>query len=139
MEAVRITLTVFFDDPFWVAVFERQNGPALEAARVVLGAEPRDHEVYQLVLTTYVALRYSPAVGGTPPAPRAASPKRAQREASRAIQRQGVGTKAQEALKAQREQTKTERRTQSREAREADLARKYGLRQEKRRQKHLGH
>lgn len=139
MDAVRITLTVFFDDPFWVAVFERQTGLRLEAARVVLGAEPRDFEVYRLVLAGYAALRFSPPVESAPPAPRPAGPKRAQREAGRAMQRQGVGTKAQEALKAQQAQGKAQRRTRSREAREADLARKFGLWQEKRRQKHLGH
>jgi Protein of unknown function (DUF2992) len=51
-----IALSVFFEDPFWVAVFERQTGNQYQAARRVFGAEPSDPEVYQFVLQTYGSL-----------------------------------------------------------------------------------
>ena len=38
-------LTVYFEDPFWVGVFERIENGKLSAAKVTFGAEPKDYEV----------------------------------------------------------------------------------------------
>lgn len=54
-----------------------------------------------------------------------------QREVRRHIQNAGVGTKAQQGLKLQQEQLKTERRTVSREQREAEKERQFELKQQK--------
>ena len=40
------TLTVFFEEPFWVGVFEQIDQGELRAAKVVFGAEPKDYEIY---------------------------------------------------------------------------------------------
>lgn len=37
-------LTVYFDDPFWVGVFERIERDHLETCRVIFGTEPKDKE-----------------------------------------------------------------------------------------------
>ncbi len=42
-------LTVFFEDPFWIGVFERTEGSRLSAAKVTFGAEPKDYEIYDFV------------------------------------------------------------------------------------------
>ena len=134
-------LTVYFDDPFWVGVFERRQGNRLEAARVVFGAEPKDYDVYGVVLAHYQDLRFGVCVTLDNPArePAAASPKRRQRDAAQALAQTGVGTKAQQALKQQREVGKVARKAANRQEREAEQARKFALKQAKRRQKHLGH
>jgi hypothetical protein len=44
------TMTVFFDDPFWVAVLELHHDGRVRAARQVFGAEPTDAEIYQYLL-----------------------------------------------------------------------------------------
>ena len=139
METARAKLTVLFDPPFWVGIFERENGGRYEACRVVFGAEPRDFEVYAYILDHYDRLDFSPALQTETAAERELSPKRAQRLARRQTQSTGIGTKAQQALQLQREQSKTERRALSREAREAEEARRYRLRQETRKEKHRGH
>ena len=139
METAKAKLTVLFDPPFWVGVFERENGGRYEACRVVFGAEPRDFEVYAYILDHYDRLDFSPALQTETAAEREINPKRAQRLARQQTQSTGIGTKAQQALQLQREQNKTERRTLSREAREAEEARRYRLRQEKRKEKHRGH
>ena len=54
------------------------------------------------------------------------------------MQEPGIGTKAQQALKLQHEQNKLERKTISREQREAEKERQYELRQQKKRDKHRG-
>ena len=45
----KVTLTVYFDDPFWVGVFERVENGKLSACKVTFGAEPRDVEVLEFV------------------------------------------------------------------------------------------
>lgn len=62
MNKSSICLTVFFEDPFWVGVFERQAQGALTVCKVTFGAEPKDGEVYAFVLRNYASLRFSPAV-----------------------------------------------------------------------------
>lgn len=138
METAKAKLTVLFDPPFWIGLFERERAGRYEACRVVFGAEPRDIEVYACILDRYDRLAFSPALAFNPETDRTVSPKRAQREARRQTRPSGIGTKAQQALQLQWEENKAERRVLSREAREAEEARRFRLRQEKRREKHRG-
>lgn len=131
-------LTVFFDDPFWVAVYERTEGKTLAAARMVFGAEPKDYDVYAFFLKNWSRLRFSPPVSAGRDESKPVNPKRMQRAVQRQISASGTGTKAQQALKLLQEQNKTERKAQSREQREAEEQRKFELRQQKRKEKHRG-
>ena len=131
-------LTVFFDDPFWVGIFERTDDGKLSVCKVTFGAEPKDYEVWEYVLKHYYELKYSPAVEvGT--RQRADNPKRRQREAGKQMERSGVGTKSQQALQMQLEQNKQERKVKSREQRLAEAERQFTLKQQKKREKHKGH
>ena len=47
MDKVSGKLTVFFEDPFWVGIFERIEDGRLSVAKVTFGAEPKDYEVHQ--------------------------------------------------------------------------------------------
>lgn len=138
METARAALTVLFEPPFWVGVFERESGGRYEACRVVFGAEPRDFEVYAYVLDRYHRLTFSPALPAGRGEDRPVSPKRLQRQARAQTRQIGVGTKAQQALQLQREQNKAQRRQLSREEREAEAQRRRQLRQAKRKEKHRG-
>ena len=62
MDKVSGKLTVFFEEPFWVGVFERVSGGSLSVCKVTFGAEPKDYEIYEFVLKNYYRLRFSPAV-----------------------------------------------------------------------------
>ena len=46
-------LTVYFDDPFWVGVFERIEDGKLSVSKITFGAEPKDYEVLEFVLEHY--------------------------------------------------------------------------------------
>ena len=131
-------LTVLFDPPFWIGLFERERSGQYEVCKVTFGAEPRDYDVYAFVLEHYCGLEFSPALAVEHAEERSINPKRAQRLAREQTKQSGIGTKAQQALQLQREQNKLERRTLSREAREAEEARRFQLRQEKRKEKHKG-
>ena len=50
MDSALTRLTVFFEAPFWVGVFERFEGGTLSVCRITFGAEPKDHEVLSYVL-----------------------------------------------------------------------------------------
>jgi len=131
-------LTVLFDPPFWVGLFERVRGGRYEVCKVTFGAEPRDYDIYAFVLEHYGTLDFSPALAAERTEERAINPKRAQRLARGQTKPAGIGTKAQQALQLQREQYKAERRVLSREAREAEEQRRFQLRREKRKEKHRG-
>ena len=72
-------MTVFFEDPFWIDVFERTEGSRLSAAKVTFGAEPKDYETYDFVLNHYYDLRFSPAVDAVMKTTKK-NPKRVQRD-----------------------------------------------------------
>lgn len=133
------TLTVFFENPFWVGVLERIDGDQYEVCKITFGAEPKDYEVWEFLLKNWSKLKFSPPIKADQVAERKRNPKRMQREIQNKIREPGIGTKAQQALKLQHEQNKLERKSMSREQREAEKERQYALRQQKKREKHRGH
>ncbi len=135
---MKTSLTVFFEDPFWVGIFERIDDGKLSACKVTFGAEPKDYEVWEYVLKHYYELKYSPAVEAET-RQRADNPKRRQREAGKQMELSGVGTKSQQALQMLLEQNKQERKVRSREQRLAEAERQFTLKQQKKREKHKGH
>ena len=131
-------LTVYFEDPFWVGVFERIENRKLSVAKVTFGAEPKDYEVLEFINRNYYHLQFSPAVE-TVVKDTKKNPKRAQRDAKKQTLETGIGTKSQQALKLQQEQNKQERKVRSREQRDAESQRLFELKQMKKREKHKGH
>lgn len=138
MEKVAVVFTVFFEEPFWCGVYQRQEGRNLAAARMVFGAEPKEYEVLAFLLQNWKRLRFGKADGAPCTAERK-NPKRMQREARRQTKEKGVGTKAQQALAALREEQKTERKVRSKAEKLAETERRLQLRQAKRLKKHKGH
>ena len=130
-------LTVYFEEPFWVGVFERISDGKLSVCKVTFGGEPKDYEVWDFALKHYHELKFSPAVEAemkqTPD-----NPKRRQRNARKQMKNFGIGTKSQQALQMQREEMKTERKQTSKAQREAEKQRQFELKQHKRKEKHKG-
>lgn len=138
MDRICGRLTVFFEDPFWVGIFERIENRKLSVAKVTFGAEPKDYEVLEFINRNYYQLQFSPAVE-TVIKDTKKNPKRAQRDAKKQTLETGIGTKSQQALKLQQEQNKQERKVRSREQRDAESQRLFELKQMKKREKHKGH
>ena len=130
-------LTVYFDDPFWVGVFERIDNGKLSVCKVTFGAEPKDYEVWEFVLENHSKLKFSPSVD-VMMKKKAANPKRVQREAKKQISLSGIGTKSQQALQLLREESKLTRKTVSKQQKEAEKQRRFNLKQQKRKEKHRG-
>ena len=138
MDKASVKLTVYFEEPFWIGVFERIEDGKLSVAKVTFGAEPKDYEVQEYIQKYYFSLKFSPAVD-TVVKDIKRNPKRMQREAKKQMQETGIGTKSQQALKLQQEQNKQERKVRSREKKEADELRMFELKQQKKGEKHRGH
>lgn len=138
MDKVRGKLTVLFEEPFWVGVFEHIEDGKLSVAKVTFGAEPKDYEVQAYIQKYYYSLQFSPAVT-TVVKETKRNPKRMQRDAKKQMQENGIGTKSQQALKMQQEQNKQERKRSFRERKEAEEIRMFELKQQKKREKHKGH
>lgn len=131
-------LTVFFEDPFWVGVFERTEEGRLSVCKVTFGAEPKDAEVLQFVLRRYSRMRFGPSVAAPCVRP-AGNPKRVRREVRRQTAQKGVGTRSQQALQLQREQTKQQCSERKKEERQLEKERRFAQKQQKRKEKHRGH
>ena len=61
MDKISCSFTVFFEDPFWVGVFERrkayQGEDLLTACKITFGAQPTDPQVYEYLLEHYRDLK----------------------------------------------------------------------------------
>ena len=138
MDKVNGKLTVFFEEPFWVGIFERIEDGKLSVAKVTFGSEPKDYEVQEYIQKYYYSLQFSPAVA-TVVKETKSNPKRMQRDAKKQMQENGISTKSQQALKMQQEQNKQERKSKSRERKAAEEIRMFELKQQKKKEKHKGH
>ena len=138
MDKTSEKLTVYFEEPFWVGVFERVDNNKLSVCKVTFGAEPKDYEIWEFILKYYYDLKFSPVVE-TAIKQVADNPKRRSRNARKQVKNTGIGTKSQHALKLQQEESKVERRQISKEQRDAEKQKQFELKQQKRREKHRGH
>lgn len=139
MDTVMAKLTVYFEEPFWVGLYERTENGEMRVCRVVFGAQPKEQEVYAYFLHNFTKLRLSPPVKAQQRQTRCANAKRMQRAVHKALQHRDAGTKARQAVKLQQEQGKAERKSRRHERRETQQMKKFALRQEKKREKHRGH
>lgn len=132
------SLTVLFENPFWIGLYERMSGNRYEVCKITFGAEPKDYEVYDFFLKNWRKLKFSPPIKTEKLEERKINPKRMQREINSQLKNQGIGTKAQQALKLQQEQRRIERKIRSRTQKKAEKDRQYAMRQEKKKAKHKG-
>lgn len=133
------SLTVQFEDPFWIGLFEVTDEEGLHVCKVTFGAEPTGQEIIEFVEKNWHKLKYSEGIETTSTLEIKKSPKRQLREARKQMVSQGIGTKSQQALKMQQERNKVERKQLSKAEREAERQRKFDLRQAKMKKKHRGH
>lgn len=56
MNQTSLSITVFFEDPFWIALFEYREDPFSYLKRVVFGSEPSEQLVYDWVIQNWYEL-----------------------------------------------------------------------------------
>lgn len=139
MDRIISRLTVFFENPFWVGIFEVESGGFYEVCKITFGSEPKDYEVYEFMLQNHHRMKFSHQKLCEKITEKHLNPKRMQKEIKKQLANKGIGTKAQQALKAGYEQSKKERKTLSKEQIEAEKQRMFELKQQKKKEKHKGH
>ena len=139
MDTSALWLTVFFEAPFWVGMFERVSDGRYEVCKIMFGSEPKDCEIYEFLRQNWRGMPFSPPVKAGESQVKQTNPKRMQRDIRKLVHAHGVGTKAQQAYKLQQEQIKEHRAAYSRQQRETERELRFSLRQEKRKEKHRGH
>ena len=138
MNKVSGKLTVYFEEPFWVGVFEHIEGGKLSVAKVIFGAEPKDYEVQEYIQKYYSDLKFSMAVD-TAVKDISRNSKRMQRQARKQMLKKGIGTKSQQLLKLQHEQNKQECKERSHKKKETEEHIMFELKQQKKKERHKGH
>lgn len=131
-------LTVFFQEPFWVGLYERWTEGLLQVCKITFGAEPKDYQVYEFLLNHWDGLRFSPPVAEEKEEAPRKNPKRVRREIQRQLAGLPTSTRSQQALSLQRETAKEQRRQRSHQGRETQRQERFALRQKKRKEKHRG-
>jgi hypothetical protein len=137
----QIKLTVLFNEPFWIGVFEVIENEEYKVCKVTFGPEPKDEEIYEIILQKFYSLNFSNSSLSLDNTfiEKKQNPKRLQRKIQKETNTSGLGTKAQIAIKLQHEQCKVQRKIKSKEQKEQEEQRKFSLKQKKKLEKHKGH
>lgn len=139
MSSIKAMCTVFFEEPFWVGIYEREDDNRYQVCKIIFGNEPKGQEVYEFMLKNWTKLKFSSSIEENSIVEKKINPKKMQRAIKKQLENIGIGTKAQQTLKLQQEQNKSERKSKARTKKEVDAEQKFESRQEKRKQKHKGH
>lgn len=135
---IKSILTVTFQDPFWIAVYERTYFNSYEVCKITFGSEPKDYEVYDYMMNNWNNLCFTKPIKSDDTKTQHINPKRLQREINKRIRFSDVGTKAQQALKLQHELVKEERKVRKKETKKIEQKTRYNLRKQKKKEKHKG-
>ena len=60
MKPALSTLTVTFEDPFWIGLYEREEDGQYQVCKILFGAEPKDAQVYAFLQRHWRDLTFSP-------------------------------------------------------------------------------
>ena len=60
MHIASVRLTVLFEDPFWIGIYERTCDGQYEVCKITFGTEPKDYEVFiwKTTIVSRSALRF---------------------------------------------------------------------------------
>ena len=51
------SLTILFEAPFWIGLYERTDNGKYEVCKITFGSEPKDYEVYEFLLKNWHKLK----------------------------------------------------------------------------------
>lgn len=130
--------SVFFDGQFWVGIIERCTGKCgYQASKIVFGAEPSEVEIQDMLIHRYTELMFT-SIQNAERRYTSSSSKKKLRDARESMQKTGYGTKAQNALKAMRDELNSERIAVSRMRKSEKKDADYLKRKEKQKTRHRG-
>ncbi|MCQ9285259.1 YjdF family protein [Priestia aryabhattai] len=136
-----MSLTIYHDGQFWIGIIEVVEGGKLKAFRYVFGAEPKDTEILDFIHHKLLNLINQSIHSGLDVKIKSnekVNPKRLQRQVAKEVNKIGISTKAQEAMKQEYEEKKKSRKKKSKQYREELKEQKYLMKKLKAKAKHKG-
>ncbi|MBY0029125.1 YjdF family protein [Priestia aryabhattai] len=136
-----MSLTIYHDGQFWIGIIEVVEGGKLKAFRYVFGAEPKDTEILDFIHHKLLNLINQSIHSGLDvkiKSNKKVNPKRLQRQVAKEVNKIGISTKAQEAMKQEYEEKKKSRKKKSKQYREELKEQKYLVKKLKAKTKHKG-
>ncbi|MFS8602407.1 YjdF family protein [Priestia megaterium] len=136
-----MSLTIYHDGQFWIGIIEVVEGGKLKAFRYVFGAEPKDTEILDFIhhkLLNLINQSIHLGLDVKIKSNKKVNPKRLQRQVAKEINKVGISTKAQEAMKQEYEEKKKSRKKKSKQYREELKEQKYLMKKLKAKAKHKG-
>jgi len=134
------SFTVYYEDPFWVGVFEEDDADgAYRCCRVVFGNEPTGPELFEFIRKQYAFLSFDSILQEEKRVEKRINPKRLARQTIRQMEETPHLNKAYEVIQKGYEERKSERKKEAKIKREEEQDLKFLLRSEKRKKKHKGH
>jgi hypothetical protein len=135
---IKITINIFFEDPFYVGIFERIIDGSLEVAKVIFGSEPSDQEVYNLIIKDSRKIKFSKPLEIDLRSDKKVNPKCLKHKIQKEIRQPEISTKSQQALKSQMESIKKNSKDLKRKNKLMLEDYKYQKKLEKKKLKHKG-
>ncbi|MET3690023.1 hypothetical protein ABIC37_005574 [Priestia megaterium] len=136
-----MSLTIYHDGQFWVGIIEVVEDGKLRAFRYVFGTEPKDTEILDFIYYKLLNIINQSVHSGIDVEGRSdkkINPKRLQRQVAKQINKVGVSTKAQEAMKQEYEEKKKNKKKRAKQYREELKDQKYLMKKQKAKAKHKG-
>jgi len=136
-----MSLTIYHDAQFWVGIIEVVEDGKLRAFRYVFGAEPKDTEILDFIYYKLLNIINQSVHSGLDvkrKSNKKINPKRLQRQVAKQINKVGVSTKAQEAMKQEYEEKKKSKKKRAKQYREELKDQKYLMKKQKAKAKHKG-
>jgi hypothetical protein len=136
-----IKFSVYFDNGFWVGLFENFADGNYQVSKIMFGSEPQITEIYNLILIKYTKIKFSKGYNELQEAnlDKKINPKRRIREAKKELNQDMKSTKAQMVLQKERENFKEERKIISKKRREEQQELKFAKKEQKKKEKKKGH
>ncbi|MDF2058529.1 YjdF family protein [Priestia megaterium] len=129
-----MSLTIYHDGQFWVGIIEVVEDGKLRAFRYVFGAKPKDTEILEFIYYRLLDIINKSVHSGLDverKSDKKINPKRLQRQVAKEINKVGISTKAQEAMKQEYEEKKKSKKKRAKQYREE-------LKKQKAKAKHKG-
>ena len=136
-----MSLTIYHDGQFWVGIIEVVEDGKLRAFRYVFGTEPKDTEILDFIyykLLNIINQSVHSGIDIEGKSDKKINPKRLQRQVAKQINKVGVSTKAQEAMKQEYEEKKKSKKKRAKQYREELKDQKYLMKKQKAKAKHKG-
>jgi hypothetical protein len=136
-----MSLTIYHDGQFWVGIIEVVEDGKLRAFRYVFGTEPKDTEILDFIyykLLNIINQSVHSGIDVEGKLDKKINPKRLQRQVAKQINKVGVSTKAQEAMKQEYEEKKKSKKKRAKQYREELKDQKYLMKKQKAKAKHKG-